>query len=333
MRLGELARGGVELWRDLATWIPFAHHRLKEHRLDVPAVGVRIGKGLAQLFDRIGRDGDQLRLVVLPARQVLGIGRAGAVGVEHRQFGAAVEGALDRDALDPLAGMAATRIGVQLGVDVGDPAGQRDRLRAGIQAQEFVVGAAAAAMADFALQCLRELQLRQAGGHDVGHHLWPRHGLDHRLRRMAEPEHAVAPGVVQHRALEGDHPGAAGSQRHIRIHRVIRVEIDVVGVDGGELLGLFGAQKGIELAAAQGLEGRDGSLHGFNEFGVLRTQALDSGFVETTAAGGAAVAAQGLQALDQARHGGVHLAASPGWRGRCARSTQSRPNKNKNLGR
>jgi hypothetical protein len=36
---GQFARGGVELGRDRAARIAFAHHRFEEHRFDEPAVG------------------------------------------------------------------------------------------------------------------------------------------------------------------------------------------------------------------------------------------------------------------------------------------------------
>ena len=151
MRLGQFARGGVELRRDRAAWIAFAHHRFQEHRLDVPALGFGVGKYLAQLLDVVGFDGDRV-VVVGEAGQILDIGFARGIRIQRRQFGAAVERALDGDATDLAAGMCAARIGHQLGMHIGQTAGQGDRFGARIQAQKARVGTAAAGVSDLAAQ-------------------------------------------------------------------------------------------------------------------------------------------------------------------------------------
>ena len=113
---------------------------------------------------------------------------------------------LGRVRLDPvrvlwLWGMAAAGIGHGLGVDVGNAASQRNRLGTGVQRQEFAIRAVTERMTDFLAQRADDAQLRQARRHDVGHHLRFAHGRDDIGRRVAEAEHAVAAGVVQHPAL------------------------------------------------------------------------------------------------------------------------------------
>ena len=56
VRLGQLARGGVELRRHRAARVAFAHHRLQEHRLDEPAMLVGVGeRGFAAAPRRTAR--------------------------------------------------------------------------------------------------------------------------------------------------------------------------------------------------------------------------------------------------------------------------------------
>ena len=154
-----------------------------------------------------------------------------------------MESALHGNAFDAFACVAAARIGHQLGVGVGDAPGQRNRFRARVQGQEFGVGTAAAAVADFGTQSLHHTQLGQTRRHDVGHDLRFGHGIDDRLRGMAEAEHAVATGIMQHAAFEGDDPGAAGSNGHIRVDGIIGVEIDEAGLGGVDLDLLVGVNQ------------------------------------------------------------------------------------------
>ncbi|MNI46125.1 hypothetical protein D3C73_1005740 [compost metagenome] len=84
-----------------------------------------------------------------------------------------MEAALDDHALDCRTGMAGARVGLQLGVDVGNARRQADRFGAGIQAHEARERAAATTVADLGPQRGDEALLGQAGGHDVGHHLRP----------------------------------------------------------------------------------------------------------------------------------------------------------------
>ena len=129
-------------------------------------------------------------------------------------------------------GVAATGIGHQLGVHAGDAAGQRHRFRTGVQAQELVVGAGAGDVADFGADRAVEAQLREARRHDVGHHLRSGHRLEHRRRCVAKAEHAVAAGVVQHRALERDQPGATRNKRHVGVGCVHGVEVQKAALNG-----------------------------------------------------------------------------------------------------
>ncbi len=97
--------------------------------------------------------------------------------------------------------MPCARVGVQLGIGIDDTRGQAHRFGAGVETHEADERAAAAAVADLGAQGAIKPALRQAGRHHVGHHLRARHGVKHRRRRVAEAEHAVAAGVVQHRTL------------------------------------------------------------------------------------------------------------------------------------
>ena len=100
----------------------------------------------------------------------------------------------------------------------------------GIQAQEAAIRAAAAAVADRGLERLGQAQLRHVRRHHIGHDLGLAHGFQHGSRGVAEAQHAVAAGVVQHGALERDNPGAARGQGHVGVDRVVGVEIDEVGL-------------------------------------------------------------------------------------------------------
>src|SRR3546814_5596843 len=53
-----------------------------------------------------------------------------------------------------------------------------------------------------------------------------------RRRGVAEAEHAVAAGVVQHGAVEGDDPRPARGQRDVGVHAVLRVEVDEACLHG-----------------------------------------------------------------------------------------------------
>ena len=57
------ARGGVELRRHRAARVAFAHDRLQEHGLDVPALLLGLGEGVLELLHVVGLDDDQLLLV------------------------------------------------------------------------------------------------------------------------------------------------------------------------------------------------------------------------------------------------------------------------------
>ena len=240
---GQFACNSIEFRRHRASRITFAHDGFKEHRFDVPAVGIGIGERLLKAFNGIGFDGDQLVFMVFPAGQILGIGLLRRIGIQAGQFGAAVESALHGNAFDALAFVAATRVGHQFGVGIGDAASQRNRFRARVQGQEFVIRTAAAAVPDFGAQGLHHPQLGQAWRHDVGHDLWFGHGIDDGLGGVAEAEHAVTTGIMQHAAFECDDPGAAGGDGYIRVDGIIRVEIDEAGLGSIDLDLLVGVNQ------------------------------------------------------------------------------------------
>ncbi len=152
------------------------------------------------------------------------------------------------------------------------------------------VGAAAAALADFAAQRLVEAQLRQRGRHDVGHHLVPRHGRDDRRRRVAEAQHAVAAVVVDHRAFQRDHPGSTRGQRDVGVDGVVRIEIDETSLRARDLLGLVQRQElGHLLLQLRELGG--GFVHGDAQIGIVG-EGAQAGFVQSVAVRAAAGAAQ-----------------------------------------
>ncbi len=188
--LGQFACGAIELDGHGAAGIAFTHDRFEEHGLDEPAIALGIGKCLAQLFD-IVRGNRQYAVFVAVAGQVLLIGLATGIGVQGGAVGAAVECALDRQALDFAPGVACSRLRHQLGIDVGDARGQRNGFGAGIQAQEAGVGRTTTGLPDFALERLSQAQLREAGRHHVGHDLGAGKCFENRLWGMTKTEHAV----------------------------------------------------------------------------------------------------------------------------------------------
>ena len=294
---GQFARGGVERRRHGTARVAFAHHRLQEHGLDEPALGLRIGEGLLQRIHVVRRDGDD-RIFAAVAGQVLLVGLARGVRVQRRTLGAAVEAALHHDALDGAAGVAAVRVGHQLAVDVGDACGQADRFGTRVEAQELRERAAATGVADLLAQGAVEAQLRQARGHDVGHHLRAGHRVEHGGRRVAEAQHAVAAGVVQHGAIEGDHPGAARGQCDVRVDRVVGIEVDVAGLHGAQLLGFIQVEQFGELVLQARVLG-GGGLDDGGEVRVALGQAFDGGIVQAAGQALARVGAQGGEGVGQ----------------------------------
>ncbi|MNM90755.1 hypothetical protein D3C81_1030270 [compost metagenome] len=299
---GQFACQLVEACRHGAARVAFAHHRLQEHRFDEPVVGFRVGKHLAQRGLVIRGDGDDAALAAI-AGQMLVIGLAAGIGIQRRAIGTAVEAALDHHALDGGAGMACARIGLQLGIDIGDARGQADGFGAGVQAHEMRKRTAATAVADLLAHCLGEAALGQAWGHDVGHHLRLCRGGHHVGRGVAETEHAVAAGVIQHRALERDHPRAVGGQCDVRHHRVIGVEIDEAGLHRRDLvflvqiqqIGDFGFDAAVFIACR---------LDGAGQVGMGDGQTLDAGIVQTLGKAGAGVRAKRGEG---AEYGHAHL--------------------------
>ena len=210
-----------------------------------------------------------------------------------------MERALHGDALDALAGVAGAGVGHQLGVGVGDAAGQGHRLRAGVQGQEFGIRAAAAAVADFGTQGLHHAQLRQARRHDVGHDLRLGHGIDDRLRGVTETQHAVTAGIVQHPAFQGDDPGAAGGDRHIGVDGIVRVEVHEAGLGGIDLDLLVGIHQFRKFRGQCRVCG-GGAFGGGQQIRVLSRQAKQGSVIEALGANGTGTAAQGGKGVQNA---------------------------------
>ncbi len=159
---GQFAGNGIERRRHRTPRIAFAHHRFQEHRLDEPLVACGVLEHLAQAGFVVRRHGDH-RVLTAVAGQVLHVALAAGIGIQGRAIGTAMEAALDHHALDRSASVARTRVGLQLGVDVGDARGQANRFGTGIQAHETGERAAATAVADLGAQGGDETLLRQAG--------------------------------------------------------------------------------------------------------------------------------------------------------------------------
>ncbi len=298
MGTGQFAGHGIERRRHRTTRIAFAHHRLQEHRLDKPLVACGVLEHLAQAGFVVRRHGDH-RVLATVAGQVLHVALAAGIGIQGRAVGTAMEAALDHHALDRSAGVARTRVGLQLGVDVGDARGQANRFGTGIQAHETGERAAATAVADLGAQGGDEALLRQAGGHDVGHHLRAGHRLQHGVRGVPEAEHAVAAGVVQHGALQGDHPWAARSQCHVRGHRVIGIEIDETVLHRVDLR-LFVLRQQRPQVGLHAREFLGSGVHRGDQLRVVGGQGGQGGIVQPGGETGAGLAAQGGEAFDEA---------------------------------
>ncbi len=296
MVAGQFTRQRVERHRHAAARVAFAHDRFQEHRLDEPAVGIGIGEHLAQRVGIVRRHGND-GVFVAVAGQVRDVGFAAGIRIQRRLVGAAVEAALDHDALDRLAGVAGTRIGHGLGVGVDDARRQRDRLGTRVQAQERAVGTSATGLADLGAHRMGEAQLRDVRGHDVGHRLRRGHCRDYCFRRVAQAKHAVAAGVIDHRALQGDDPRAARGQRHIRIGRIVRIEIDEAGLDLDGLRILVQRSSAGNSARTRS----NSAAAAFDRFAQLRVTAgeVDDHVIGQASGAGFAVGAQWCEGVEQ----------------------------------
>ncbi len=114
---------------------------------------------------------------------------------------------------------------------------------------------------------------------------------------MAEAEHAVATGVVQHGALQRDDPRAAGGEGDVRIHAIVRVEVDVAGLDGVQLRVLVKVEQFGELALDALVFG-GGRSDRFDQIGVRGGEPGDDGVIEADGAALAGMGAQGRELVD-----------------------------------
>ena len=134
-----------------------------------------------------------------------------------------------------------------------------------------------------------------------------RHRLEHRRRRVAEAEHAVAAGVVQHRTLEGHHPRPARGERDVGIDRILGIEIDVAGLHGLDLRVFVEVEQLRELRLGARI-----FVHGRIDRGLeLRMPGCEfqrRGVVQAGGAAFAGVAAQRGELVDEG-HGGTNLRA------------------------
>jgi hypothetical protein len=120
---------------------------------------------------------------------------------------------------------------------------------------------------------------------------------------------------VQHGALERDDPGTAGGEGHVRVDRIVGVEVDEVGLDPAHLLG-FVERDQLRQFGLQFDEARMGLGDGVDEIGGGRGKAQQGRIVQTTGTRGSAGIAQDIELIDQ-RHGGLqrNRPTYAGWRG------------------
>jgi enoyl-CoA hydratase/carnithine racemase len=104
--------------------VAFAHHGFEEHRLDEPAVLFGFLERALQRSHVVRLDRND-RMFVAEAREVRQVRLALGIRIQRGPLGAAVERALHDQALDRAAGVFRARIGLEFGIDVGDPRGQR----------------------------------------------------------------------------------------------------------------------------------------------------------------------------------------------------------------
>jgi hypothetical protein len=143
-----------------------------------------------------------------------------------------------------------------------------------------------------------QAQLRQARSHDVGHGLRLGHRLQHRRRGVAEADHAVAAGVVQHGAVDGHHPRPAGSQGDVGIDRVVGVEIDVATLHRAQLR-VFVQGEQVGEFIAQDFVFRGGGGDRGLQVGVRFGQAQQGGVVQADGHALAGMGAQRREFFDQ----------------------------------
>src|SRR5690606_15189343 len=113
--------------------------------------------------------------------------------------------------------------------------------------------------------------------------------------------HAVAAGVVQHGALEGDDPRAARGQGDVRVDRVLLVEVDEAGLHRLQLRVLVEVEQVGEVGADAGVFGGRG-LDGGNQVGVAGSESQHGGVVESGGAARTLVGAERGELVEQ-RHG------------------------------
>ncbi len=85
---------------------------------------------------------------------------------------------------------------------------------------------------------------------------------------------------MDHGTLEGDDPGAAGSQGDIGIDAVIGIEIDVIGLHGMDLFAFIQLEK-LRHAGAQGQECGIARVDGGFELRMVGQQAFEQFVTQT----------------------------------------------------
>ena len=154
-----------------------------------------------------------------------------------------------------------------------------------------------------------EPRLARAGGHDVGHDVGLVHGVEHRLRCMPKPEHAVAARIVNDGAHGGHDPRSARGKGDVRVDEVVGIEVEIPALQLPHLLGLgeTGEVRQFALESAMAFRGFGNRLA---QQGVAGGETLDDGVRE--AGGDARTALLSDLAQDRQRVAGHRHSAGSG---------------------
>ena len=125
MLAGQFSCGSIEFRTDGRARVAFAHDWFHEHRLDEHLVVIGPLEQLLQLFDIVRFDGEK-RVLVPERGQMLYVGLASRIRVAGRTIGTTMKAAAQRQALNRVACLGSAGIGHELGVDIGNPAGDGD---------------------------------------------------------------------------------------------------------------------------------------------------------------------------------------------------------------
>lgn len=207
-------------------WSTLALDRFDGEQFDEHAVGVGLSEGGLKCCDIVRRNQGEI-FAALEGVQVAIITVHARMGDLGGSVCTAMEGTFNGQHPGGFAFVSATGAGHVKGVHVTNSHADGHSFRTRIHADEAIKGAAVfAAVANFVAQSLDEPVLAERRGHDVGHDVVPRHGIDDVLRTVPRTKHAVTAIVVEDCSVSRDDPRATGSECHVRIDRWSGVEVD-----------------------------------------------------------------------------------------------------------